>query len=146
MREKNNLKKLLNLTRHSEQVKTHELSRQLAEQKDATHRLNQLKDYLAEYQSGSNLSHIPELQNRRSFALQLSQAIEQQKQKTKQLEAQLKPSYKKWMLAKQRREAVENAIEDCIEEQLENEERQLQKDMETYAARDLKQTLTTDEK
>ncbi len=141
MREKKNLQKLLNLTRHSEQVKTHELSQRLAAQKDATERLYQLKDYLSEYQTGSSSSKMAELQNQRSFTLQLTQAITEQKQKTKQLEELLKPSYKNWMMAKQRREAVEAAITDYAEELLENEERQLQKDMETYAARNLKDTL-----
>lgn len=141
MREKKNLEKLLNLTRHSEQVKTHELSQRLAAQKNATERLHQLRDYLCEYQTGSNLSKMPELQNQRSFTLQLTQAIDEQKQTTKQLEEQLKPSYKNWMMAKQRREAVEEAIADHAEELLENEDRQLQKDMETYAARNLKETL-----
>ena len=141
MREKKSLEKLLNLTRHSEQVKTHDLSKKLAEQKEAALQLQQLKKYLSEYQHGSNLSLMPQLQNTRNFSLQLSQAINEQKQKTKQLEEQIKPSYKNWMMAKQRRAAVEDAIAESIDEQLENEERQLQKDLETYAARDLKQIL-----
>ena len=145
MRSTESLQKLLNLTRHQEQVKTSALSQRLAEQREATRRLQQLQQYLDEYQQNFTARHLPEIKNHRHFSQRLSQAIVEQKNREKEIAQRLKPSYQHWMMAKQRREAVEEAISDSLREEEERQDQALEKDLQAYAARNLKKALEGDE-
>ena len=129
-------KTILDFITKQEEEAARELSIWLQKKTNAQQQISQLQQYSQEYlndkQEGIDISLI---ENRQQFLAKLSTAIEQQKDLLPDLEIEIERYSQAWKKAKSQREGLEKIIQKSHLQKQQKEERQLQIDLDAYAAR-----------
>jgi len=129
-------KTILDFISKQEEEAARELSIWLQKKTNAQQQISQLQQYSQEYlndkQEGIDISLI---ENRQQFLAKLSTAIEQQKDLLPDLEIEIERYSQAWKKAKSQREGLEKIIQKSHLQKQQKEERQLQIDLDAYAAR-----------
>ncbi len=136
MRNPSRLKTILDFISKQETDAALKLSLWLQKKTQAQQQITQLQQYSQEYLNEKH-EHIDteQILNRQHFLAKLNTAIEQQKEQLSSLEAEIDIYSQTWKKAKSQREGLEKILEKYRLQARTKEERQLQTDLDAYAAR-----------
>ncbi len=136
MSKQSRLKTILDFITKQEKEAARQLAIWLQKKTNAQQQISQLQQYSQEYlndqQEGIDISLI---ENRQHFLAKLNTAIEQQKDLLPNLEVEIETYSQTWKKAKSQREGLEKIMQKHHLQAQQKEERQLQIDLDAYAAR-----------
>ena len=136
MSKQTRLKTILDFITKQEEEAARQLSIWLQKKTTAQQQIAQLQQYSQEYLNVKQESiDISQIENRQHFLAKLNSAIEQQKNLLPDLEVEIETYSQTWKKAKSQREGLEKIMHQYDLDAQKNEERQLQIDLDAYAAR-----------
>jgi flagellar export protein FliJ len=136
MTKQTRLKTILDFITKQEEEAARQLSIWLQKETNAQLQITQLQQYSQEYlNEKAERINIHQIQNQQHFLTKLSSAIEQQKALLPELEKEIDTYKKTWQKVKSQREGLDKIMQKYQIQAQKQEERQLQIDLDAYAAR-----------
>jgi len=136
MSKQTRLKTILDFITKQEEEAARQLSIGLQKKTNAQVQITQLQQYSQEYLNEKlEKIDIHQIQNRQHFLAKLNTAIEQQKALLPDLEIEVDTYSQTWKKAKSQREGLEKIMQKHQLQAQQKEERQIQIDLDAYAAR-----------